>query len=92
MTLVDPDLKRRTPNPNVLFETGYAFKSLGFNRILMVFNDAYGETKDLPFDLGLKRVLTYTSPEEDPDRSTARGDLAKNLETKLRTMFGKAQG
>src|SRR5437016_4133828 len=42
---------RPCPNPNVLVELGYALKTLGPERIVMVLNRAYGRVEDLPFDL-----------------------------------------
>ena len=87
LTLIDNHAPRRTPNPNVLFELGYAFRALGPDRILMVFNDAFGHPRDLPFDLGLKRTTMYTSHEKDEDRSGPRQTLAKNLEHALRAML-----
>lgn len=50
---------RPTPNPNVLFELGYAVRALGWERIVLVFNQAYGEVRELPFDLTKKRMFTY---------------------------------
>jgi hypothetical protein len=51
---------KKTPNPNVLIELGFAVAILGWERILMLFNKAYGELNDLPFDLDRKRVKMYT--------------------------------
>lgn len=87
VSFVDPGNERRTPNPNVLFELGYAFKTLGAERILMVFNEAFGAPGDLPFDLGLKRQICYTAREEDKERAEARRGLVKQLEVALRVMF-----
>ena len=50
---------KKTPNPNVLFELGYAVKSLGWERIVCVFNSDFGNISDLPFDLRNRRILTY---------------------------------
>ena len=38
------------PNPNVLIEYGYALHALGDQRIIGVFNDAFGTPDDLPFE------------------------------------------
>lgn len=54
---------RPTPNPNVLVELGYAIARLGWNRIVMVLNEATGPVEDLPFDLQKKRTLVYRSEE-----------------------------
>lgn len=52
--------KRRTPNPNVLFELGFAVKVLGWERIICVFNEDYGEVNDLPFDIKQHRIIAYS--------------------------------
>lgn len=47
-----PSELRRTPNPNVLIELGYAAATLGWERILMVHHKHYGQfPSDLPFDI-----------------------------------------
>jgi hypothetical protein len=51
--------KRAAPNPNVLVEPGYALKVLGPECIIMVLNAAYGKQELLPFDLRMKRVVSY---------------------------------
>jgi len=66
-----------TPNPNVLVELGYAFKALGWKRIVLVQNVAFGGPEDLPFDLRQKRVLTYNSPEDAPTRAPERRHLPR---------------
>ena len=50
---------KRTPNPNVLFELGYAVKCLGWDRVICVFNSDFGDVSELPFDLRNRRILTY---------------------------------
>lgn len=42
------------PNPNVMFELGYAIKSHGDRNIILIFNENSGHIKEMPFDLGLK--------------------------------------
>jgi hypothetical protein len=42
--------RRRTPNPNVLVELGYALKALGDERVIVVVNTAFGKEELLPFD------------------------------------------
>lgn len=39
------------PNPNVLLELGYAVKTIGWERTILVLNNAYGDAKNLPFDM-----------------------------------------
>lgn len=50
---------RKTPNPNVLLELGYAAKTLNWEKIICVFNTAYGKIEELPFDLRFRRPLTF---------------------------------
>jgi hypothetical protein len=42
------------PNANVMFELGYAIKALGESNIILLFNEHYGKTKDLPFERATK--------------------------------------
>jgi len=78
---------RPTPNPNVLIELGYALKRLGWNRILMILNAEFGKVEALPFDLRMKRVITYTAKKEDQDRSTERKILQSKLSNALMDIF-----
>lgn len=51
---------RKTPNPNVVFELGYAVGEVGWDRIVMVFNREYGKfPDDAPFDFDRHRVYPY---------------------------------
>lgn len=81
---------RKTPNPNVLIELGYALRSLGPERIVMVLNDAFGEPELLPFDLRLRRITRYTTQTETSDRAPERRRLEQSLATALRTIFENA--
>ncbi|WP_258296629.1 hypothetical protein [Paenibacillus peoriae] len=56
---------RKTPNPNVLLELGYAAKVLGWEKIICLFNKKFGNVRDVPFDLNHKRILFYDSDELD---------------------------
>lgn len=74
-----------TPNPNVLVELGYAVKSLGWWRVILVMNTAYGGPEMLPFDLRSKLVTTYCVEESNEDKSIER----KNLEGCLKGKFAE---
>lgn len=80
---IKPDTGRVTPNPNVLIELGYAIKTLGYQRVILVFNQAFGKLGDLPFDLRTRRSLIYDMPEESKQRSEERNKLQKSLHTAL---------
>lgn len=85
--ITSPDAPRQSPNPNVLVELGYALKSLGSNRIIMVLNSSSGRVEDLPFDLRFKRILQYEAPQEGKDLSESRNSLARQLERGLQAIF-----
>jgi len=77
---------RPCPNPNVLIELGYALKSLRSERVVLVFNTAYGDVNELPFDLRFKRVLTYhMSESEEP--SKVRSSLRATLKGAMQDIF-----
>lgn len=45
----------------MLVELGYAEKTLGWEKVICLFNIKYGEISDVPFDLNHKRILCYNS-------------------------------
>ena len=83
-------LENGVPNPNVLFELGYALKSLGAERIIMVFNTAYGKPTDLPFDLGLKRQILYSLTKDVADKSEVRKEVAGKLVNAIKIIVGNS--
>lgn len=81
------DTGRKTPNPNVLFELGYALRSIGESRIILVQNTEYGPPELLPFDLRMKKVITYSMNPESEEKAPERNILYKKLESELRVMI-----
>jgi hypothetical protein len=78
---------RKTPNPNVLLELGFAISELGWDRrILLVGNTAFGTPETLPFDLRGRRVVFYSSTDA-VEKSETRGLLQGRLEAALRNML-----
>jgi hypothetical protein len=56
---------RKCPNPNVVFELGYAVQILGWSRIILLFNTEYGNLPDdLPFDFDRHRVSPFKLTEK----------------------------
>jgi hypothetical protein len=70
--------KRRTPNPNVLIELGYAIKKLGFEKIILIFNNEFGKVEKLPFDINHRRLMQYKF-NASMDRKVALNNLAEDL-------------
>ena len=77
---------RLAPNPNVLFELGYALKTLTWDRVIMVCNQAFGNISKLPFDLPTRRIIPYFVSEKDEDKSIERRKLEIVLENHIRTI------
>lgn len=91
VSIINPgDSNRKTPNPNVLFELGYAVKTLGISRIVMVQNSAYGGPELLPFDLKMKRVLSY-SLLPTGEKALVRKELQSKLEQALRLVVTQVE-
>ena len=87
VSIINPGLGRPTPNPNVLIEVGYALKTLGTPRTVLVANTANGPVESLPFDLRTKRVLTYHLPLGAGDKPEQRKRLQEGLEHALRAIL-----
>lgn len=79
--------RRPTPNPNVLIELGYALKALGPEKVVLVFNEAFGRLDQLPFDLQRKRVITYSAAEESENRAAERKVLVSKLRVQIDTVL-----
>ena len=69
------------PNPNVMMELGYALSTLGYERVIIVCNTAHCIIRDLPFDLGLKRVVSYQYDAATPDDE--KKECEERLESQL---------
>jgi hypothetical protein len=91
---------RKFCNPNVAIELGYAIRELGWERIILVFNEAYGKLPhDLPFDAQGNRTTKYRCPAsfadnrpEDKrrgDTSNAKANLKKQLISALKIIIAK---
>jgi len=88
VSIINQDAQSRlTPNPNVLIELGYAMKTLGWQKIIMVMNTAFGKPEVLPFDLRMRRVLTYYMPQEIEERATERKKLEGAFTAALRSIL-----
>lgn len=80
----DPNA-RKCPNPNVVFELGYAVAMLGWGRIVMLFNREYGELADLPFDFDRHRASPYQAG--GAPSNSAKGGLKSLLATSIAAMI-----
>ncbi len=54
---------RKVPNPNVVFELGYAIANVGWERAVLLFNKEFGAfPDDLPFDFDRHRISEFSAP------------------------------
>ena len=81
------EIHRKTPNPNVLIELGYAIKHIGIEKIICIFNNAFGIIEDLPFDIRQNRILQYEFIGENKDKCIA--DLVEKLKLAILTIDKK---
>ncbi|MEQ1741738.1 MAG: hypothetical protein ABL869_04455 [Candidatus Nitrotoga sp.] len=87
-TVTLPGAERPCPNPNVIYELGYAVGQLGWDRVILLFNQAHGKfPDDLPFDLIQQRASPYLITEAAP--KTEHADLTKFLEVAINAVIEK---
>ena len=89
VSLVGTDQRnKRIPNPNVMFELGFAVENKGWNKILLVINEDFAPWEEAPFDLGGSRrwPIKYSLP-KDGDKSSAKEKLVKSLTIALREIY-----
>ena len=86
VTFIDKGDGRRTPNPNVSVELGYAASCLDWNRVICVFNSAFGKVEDLPFDLRARRIVQYELP-VGADKAEQRKSLVGRLRAGIQSIL-----
>ncbi len=78
---------KQTPNPNVLFELGYAWHRLGENRVILVLNETFGLPENLPFDISKRCLVRYRFDPETPDGpGNARNSLTNQFKNLITAM------
>lgn len=82
LAVYDEKSNKKSPNPNVLLELGYAQGILSEENIIMILNEAYGRIDELPFDLKGKRIMTYNCSEtiEAEEKSKCKKELIQKLQ------------
>jgi len=73
------------PNPNVVYELGYAMASKGPSRVIMVMNEAYGSRDEQIFDLAQHRhPICYSLASNNRNQKRkARHELANRLKNAI---------
>ena len=73
-------MEKKSPNPNVLLELGYAVKNMGWERIICLCNTDYGDS--YPFDIAHNRITSFSL--EGKSKKEVKGDIAKIIFTNIR--------
>jgi hypothetical protein len=75
---------KKIPNPNVLIELGFAARSIGWHRTILVLNEAHGPANALPFDILQHRwPIEYRLTEKTTVRDRRFDSLANALQAAL---------
>lgn len=83
-----PIKQRRAPNPNVLIELGFAVATIGWERIIMLFNKAHGNfPDDLPFDIDRRRIIDFKIANKTDN--SGKGNLKAELTIAIKTVIEK---
>lgn len=91
LTNIEPSRDRVTPNPNVIFELGYAFAKLDHASIVCIVNIAFFPAgkglDDMPFDIRGRRGGIQYSLLDGDDKARVRTHLVNELAGALRLSF-----
>lgn len=71
---------RKTPNPNVLIELGYACSKIGWEKTICVFNSDYGKIENLPFDIRNRKPIIYNT---NFDKQISKESFVKSLNNSI---------
>ncbi|MDE7431218.1 MAG: hypothetical protein K2N34_04800 [Lachnospiraceae bacterium] len=72
--------EKKSPNPNVLLELGYAVKVLGWERIICLCNTDYGDK--YPFDIAHNRITDFSL--DGKSKKEVKSDIAKIIFINIR--------
>ena len=78
----DQHHEKKSPNPNVMFELGYAVKTLSWERVICLCNTDYGNK--YPFDIAHNRITGFSL--EGKSRKEVKSDLAKIIFINIRDL------
>lgn len=73
---------KKSPNPNVLIELGFAIHKLGWDRIICLFDSNTGKVEELPFDIRQKRVTVF-----NPNSENEAERITKILTTNIQELY-----
>lgn len=74
--------EKKSPNPNVMVELGYAVKTLGWERIICLCNIDYGN--QYPFDIAHNRITNFSL--EGKNKNEVKSYIAKIIFSNIRDL------
>jgi hypothetical protein len=80
---------KSVPNPNVAYELGLAAAHLGWDRIVLLFNEEVATFKDLPFDFDRHRISLFKVAEADKVDAAQQKSLSGLVTLAVRTIIDK---
>ncbi|ADV00441.1 hypothetical protein [Alicycliphilus denitrificans] len=87
VTPINADLQqKKTPNPNVLFELGFAVAAQGWDRVALVFDAGVGKfPDDVPFDFDKHRAIPFPNSADNQvnDLKALAGTLKNAIKSTL---------
>lgn len=78
----DQNHKKRSPNPNVMLELGYAVKTLGWERVICFCNTDFGS--EYPFDIAHNRITDFSL--DGKSKKEIRTEVAKIIFINIRDL------
>ena len=78
----DQKKEKRSPNPNVLLELGYAVKTRGWDRVICLCNTDYGD--QYPFDVAHNRITAFSL--EGKSRREVKNDISRIIFINIRDL------
>ena len=73
---------KKSPNPNVLVELGYAVKTLGWERIICLCNTDFGN--EYPFDIAHNRIADFSL--DGKNKNEVKNNIAKIIFINIRDL------
>lgn len=78
---------KNIPNPNVTFELGLAVAHLGWERVILLYNERVAEFDKLPFDFDRQRISKYKMLEAKKPTVSDQKKLANLVTTAVETIL-----
>ena len=84
--------RKESSNPNVLFELGYAFGTVGWEKTCLVLNTHYAKAETLPFDLRGRTLCTYDADPNNTSELARIGDSSARNWRKSSSVRWRVEG